>query len=189
MNDDSNVTILPIRGDRPRLLLADPDEGCERLALALTARGFHVDWTRSAMETLRLAAEHPTAYAIVELKLPDSSGLRLLTNLLGVNAKMRIVVLTDYPSIRTAIEAIKLGAVYYLAKPATAEQLIVAFHRDEGDADAPLGERPMSINRVTWEYISHVLHQNNGNVSATARALSIDRRTLQRKLRKRPARA
>ena len=184
-----NVTVLRGTGEPPTLLLADIDEGTERLADALRARRYHVVTAPSAGEALRVAVRRPPRYAIIGLKLPDDSGLRLLSDLLALDPAMRVVVFTGYPSIRTAVEASKLGAVNYLAKPASAEQLIAALDQDEGDADAPVGDRPMSMHRVTWEYISHVLQQNNGNVSATARALSIHRRTLQRKLRKRPARA
>jgi two-component system, response regulator RegA len=184
-----NVTVLRKNGELPTLLLADADEATERLAEQFATRRYHVEWAQSASEALRIAVRHPPRYAIIGLKLPDDSGLRLLADLLALDPEMRVVVYTGYPSIRTAVEAIRLGAADYLAKPATADQLIAAFDRREGDASVAIGDRPMSMHRVTWEYISHVLQQNNGNVSATARALAIHRRTLQRKLRKRPARA
>ena len=184
-----NVTVLRKNGELPTLLVADADEGTERLAAQFATRHYHVELTQTAAEALRIAVRRPPRYAIIGLKLPDDSGLRLLSDLLALDPEMRVVVYTGYPTIRTAVEAIKLGAADYLAKPATADELIAAFDRREGDAGVPIGDRPMSMHRVTWEYISHVLQQNNGNVSATARALSIHRRTLQRKLRKRPARA
>jgi two-component system, response regulator RegA len=93
---------------------------------------------------------------------------------------------TSYPSIRTAADAIKLGAIDYLAKPASADEVVLAPYRDRGDDRVPVSKRPMSGHRAAWEHISRVPHANDGNISATARALAIDRRTLQRKLRKRP---
>jgi two-component system, response regulator RegA len=110
-----------------------------------------------------------------------------LSRLLALDPHLRIVVLTGYPSIRTAVEAIKLGATDYLAKPANADKVVSALHRDRGNDSVPLGRKQMSVHRAEWKYISHVLRENIGNISASARALSMDRRTLQRKLRKRPS--
>lgn len=185
-----NYAVPSGNGDDRTLLLADSDENlCASLAPALAARGFDVELAHTAERAMRIAARRPPRYAIVALKLPDISGLRLVSDLVALDPGMRIVVLTSYPSIQTAVEAIKLGAVHYLPKPANADQLIAALHHDHGDADVPVGDKPMSMHRIAWEYISHVLHENNGNISATARALAIHRRTLQRKLRKRPVRA
>jgi two-component system response regulator RegA len=114
--------------------------------------------------------------------------LKLVSALLALDARMRIVVLTAYPSIRTAVEAIKLGATDYLAKPANADEVVAALGRDHGNDSVPIGKKPMSVHRAEWEYINQVLREKDGNISATARALSMDRRTLQRKLRKRPPR-
>jgi two-component system response regulator RegA len=168
------------------LLLAHEPRMCEKLGPALGARGFDVRIAHTAAHALALAAQHAPRYAVVALKLPDQSGLRLIAGLHGVDPTTRIVVVTAYPSIETAVEAIKLGAVHYLATPVSADRLILAMLQDAGNADIALRDRPMSVHRITWEYIHHVLHENRGNISATARALSIDRRTLQRKLRKRP---
>ena len=175
-------------GERCTLLLVDAKDVCETLAPELRARGLQVEVAHTAGTAMTLARQRTFRYAVVALKLPDASGLRLLKDLLGFDSWLRVVIMTTYPSIQTAVEAIKLGAAYYLPKPATADQLITALHRDHGDAGVPIGSRPMSMHRAAWEYISHVLHENNGNVSATARALAIHRRTLQRKLQKRPAR-
>jgi two-component system response regulator RegA len=101
---------------------------------------------------------------------------------------MCIVVLTGYASVATAVEAIKLGATHYLAKPVDAEELLAAFQRTSGDASVPVAERPLSVNRLEWEHIQRILHDHGGNVSATARSLGMHRRTLQRKLAKRPVR-
>jgi two-component system response regulator RegA len=101
---------------------------------------------------------------------------------------MRIVVLTGYASVATAVEAIKLGATHYLAKPVDADAVVAAFGRESGDPEATVAPQPLSVERLEWEHIQRVLGENNGNVSATARSLKMHRRTLQRKLSKRPAR-
>jgi two-component system response regulator RegA len=97
-------------------------------------------------------------------------------------------VLTGYASIATAVEAIKLGATYYLSKPADADDIIAAFHHDSGDESALVSQRPLSVSRLEWEHINRVLSEHHGNVSAAARALGMHRRTLQRKLSKRRVR-
>jgi len=172
--------------DRPSLLLVDDNAVlAETLSRALTARGFQVRVAPSAEEGAALAGADPPEFAVVDLKLPDGTGLQLISTLLRLDPHTRIVVLTGYGSIATAIDAIKLGAAYYLTKPVDADDLVYAFHR-AGDADTPPNERPMSLRRVTWEHIDRVLQEHNGNISATARALSMHRRTLQRKLSKRP---
>ena len=168
------------------LLLVHEPRVCERLAPGIAARGFEVRIAHTAIQALVLAAQRPSHYAVVALKLPDQSGLRLITGMHALDRTTRIVVVTAYPSIETAVEAIKLGAVHYLATPVSADRLIKAMLQDAGNADVAVRDRPMSVHRITWEHIHHVLHENQGNISATARALSIDRRTLQRKLRKRP---
>jgi two-component system response regulator RegA len=148
--------------------------------------GFEVRVAHTARQASQLVDDDPPQYAVVALKLPDASGLKLISALLALDPHMRIVVLTGYPSIRTAVEAIKLGATDYLVKSANADEVVSALHRDRGDDSVPVGKKPMSVHRAAWEYITNVLHANKGNISATARALSMDRRTLQRKLRKRP---
>ena len=174
-------------GSARSLLLVHEPSVCDALVPALAARGFTVQFANTAASALTVASREPPRYAVVALRLPDVSGLRLIAALLERDATTRIVVLTAYPSIETAVEAIKLGAVHYLVRPVNADRVVAALLRNGGDADAPLHDRPMSVHRFEWEYISHVLQENNGNISATARALSIHRRTLQRKLRKHPA--
>jgi|SRR5689334_14068001 two-component system response regulator RegA len=173
-------------GSARSLLLVHDEDVCDTLMPALEARGFTVRVASTATRALAVARREPPRFAVVALRLPDASGLRLIAALLEEDATTRIVVLTAYPSIETAVEAIKLGAVHYLVRPVSADRVIAALLRNGGDPDAPLHERPMSVHRVEWEYISHVLQENNGNITATARALSIHRRTLQRKLRKHP---
>ncbi len=174
--------------NRPRrLLLVDGDAAlCETLAKALGARGFEVRVAHTAKQASRLVDDDPPQYAVIALKLPDASGLKLISALRALGPHMRIVVLTAYPSIRTAIEAIKLGAADYLTKPASVDEVILALQRDSGNDNLVVSKKTMSVHQAEWEYISKILHANNGNISASARALSMDRRTLQRKLRKRP---
>jgi two-component system response regulator RegA len=97
-------------------------------------------------------------------------------------------MLTGYASIATAVEAIKLGAVHYVTKPADADEIVTALHRDEGDATVEIKEKPLSVRRLEWEHLQKVLVEHGGNISAAARALGMHRRSLQRKLEKRPVR-
>ena len=179
---------LPGGDKRERLLLVDDDPNlCRVLARALEARGYDVITATNAVDAAALAGQHPPDFAVVDLNLPDRPGLQLVTTLRRLNPSARIVVLTGYGSIASAIAAIKLGATYYLAKPVNADDVVDAFARTDGDPDAPV-QKPMSADRLVWEHINRVLMENNGNLSATARALSMHRRTLQRKLAKRPVR-
>ena len=174
-------------GRRLSLLIADSDVVlCKTLENKLGERGFKVHVAHTAKAASEIVRENMPQYAVVALKLPDASGLKLVSLIRDLVPSARIVVVAIYPSIRTAVEAIKLGAIDYLAKPASADEVVAALYRDRGDDSVPVGKKPMSVHRAAWEYISRVLHDNDGNISATARALSIDRRTLQRKLRKRP---
>jgi len=178
------------RDDRPRLLLVDDDETfCSVLARALEKRGFQVGVAHSVAEALGGIGDDAPEYAVIDLKMPDRSGLTLVSELMALDGQTRIVVLTGYASIATAVEAIKLGAVYYLSKPADADDIVAAFHRESGDASAAVSGKPLSVERLEWEHISRVLSENQGNISATARALGMHRRTLQRKLSKHPVRS
>ena len=173
-----------------RLLVVDDDPVFRGvLARALARRGFDVYVAAGVGEAQRAILDHPPAYAVVDLKMPDGSGLELVRDLKRRRPDARIVVLKGYASVSTAVEAIKLGAVHYLPKPADADEVVAAFGRQDGDASAELSPRPLSVDRLEWEHIQKVLAEHGGNVSATARALNMHRRTLQRKLTKRPARA
>lgn len=170
-----------------RLLIVDDDEMfCRVMERALSRRGFEVLTAVDAEQALDLAQRTRPQLATLDLKLEHSSGLKLLPELLEIMPDCRIVVLTGYSSIATAVEAIKLGAVNYLCKPVDADEVLAAFERDGGDPDIDIADNPPSINRVTWEHIQKVLQEHEGNISATARALGMHRRTLQRKLQKRP---
>ena len=172
-----------------RLLSIDDDEMfCHVLNRAMSRRGFEVLLAHDGEQALALARQHRPALATLDLKLEQDSGLKLLPELMEAVPEGRVVVLTGYSSIATAVEAIKLGAVNYLCKPADADEVLAAFEKEGGDPEAEVAEQPPSINRLAWEHIQKVLQENDGNISATARALGMHRRTLQRKLQKRPVR-
>ncbi|TPI65159.1 response regulator transcription factor [Mesorhizobium sp. B2-4-6] len=137
-------------------------------------------------EALLVALETAVpAYAVVDLKLGAGSGLECVKLLSARNPSMRIVVLTGFASIATAVEAIKLGACHYLAKPANTDDIEAAFGRAEGDVSVPLTSRPTSIKNLEWERIHETLVETGFNISETARRLGLHRRTLARKLEKR----
>ncbi|MEI7843007.1 MAG: response regulator transcription factor [Gallionellaceae bacterium] len=173
--------------DAPSLLLVDDDQTfCAVLSRALEKRGFAVTFAHSVEQALPLAKASPPEFAVVDLKMSGASGLLLVQTLHELDAATRIVVLTGYASIATAVEAVKLGATQYLAKPANADEIVAAFGHSPS-AELPLNANPSSIDRLEWEHIQRVLQEQQGNISATARLLNMHRRTLQRKLAKRPA--
>ena len=173
----------------PHLLLVDDDETFTRvMARAMARRGFRVSTASSAEAGLALAREDVPEYAVLDLKMEGDSGLVLLPKLLELDAEMRVVILTGYSSIATAVEAIKRGATNYLCKPADADDVLTALLSEHVDLDALVPDNPMSVDRLQWEHIQRVLGEHEGNISATARALGMHRRTLQRKLQKRPVR-
>jgi two-component system response regulator RegA len=172
---------------RQKLLLVDDDQTfCKVLKGALDRRNFEVTVAHSVEEALLKIQEDKPEFAVVDMKMSGASGLVLVEALKKLDETMKIVVLTGYASITTAVDAIKLGATQYLPKPANADEIVAAFgHRS--NTNLPLLLQPTSVERLEWEHIQRVLHENNGNVSATARALNMYRRTLQRKLLKRPS--
>ena len=172
---------------RDRLVDDDP-MFCRVLALALSRRGFIVTTAYDGMTARQQAQLDPPEYAVIDLNLAGDSGLELIPRLLDLDSTIRIVVLTGYASLATAVEAIKLGPINYLAKPADADEVLAAFGAQLGALPIPISSRPLSISRLEWEHIQRVLRDNDGNISATARQLGMHRRTLQRKLAKRPVR-
>ncbi|GHB09583.1 response regulator transcription factor [Salinicola rhizosphaerae] len=175
--------------DQERLLIVDDDEQfCFVMERAMRRRGYEVLVAHTQEDALAIARETPPDLATLDLKLESDSGLKALPALLDIVPDCRVVVLTGYSSIATAVEAIKLGAVNYLCKPADADEILSSLERDSGDVDVEIADNPPSVNRVTWEHIQKVLQEHDGNISATARALGMHRRTLQRKLQKRPVR-
>lgn len=179
-----------VSDDRPDLLLVDDDATfCQVMSQALGKRGFEVRIAHNVADAQAAAELSPPEYAVVDLKMPGPSGLELVRRLKSLDEHTRIVVLTGYASVATAIEAIKLGAVHYLTKPADADEVVAAFQRGAGDVATPLEAKPISVARLEWEHIQKVLMECQGNISETARRLGMHRRTLQRKLTKRPVKS
>lgn len=180
---------LTDNSEYPSLFIVDDDKVfCDVLAKAMTKRGFSVTCSYSIEDALKLAEASTPEYAIVDLKLSSESGLVLVEKLKTLDPGTRIVMLTGYASIATAVEAIKLGATHYLAKPVDADDIMTAFERTVGESNIPISAHPLSVGRLEWEYIQRILTENDNNVSVTARILNMHRRTLQRKLAKRPLR-
>jgi two-component system response regulator RegA len=171
----------------PTLIIDDDPSFNAILVRTLERRGHPARGVLDAASALVAANEMQAGRVILDLNLNGSSGLALIQQLLAINPACRIVVLTGYASIATAVDAVKLGAIQYLAKPVEVEAILTAFDDDDGpDFDVAASDEPLSIDRLEWEHIQRVLNENDGNVSATARALKMHRRTLQRKLSKRP---
>ena len=171
-------------GIDPTLLIVDDDGPLRnRLLRAMERRGFTVTAVESVREGLAAALAHPPAYAIIDLRLADGSGLDVVASLREAQPDARIVMLTGYGNIATAVAAVKAGAIDYLPKPADADAITTAM-LDHADALPPPPENPMSADRVRWEHIQRVYEQCDRNVSETARRLRMHRRTLQRILAK-----
>ena len=171
----------------PTLVIDDDISFNAILVRTLTRRGHPARGANDIESALSVAREMQPQQVVLDLNLNGSSGLALIPELLSINPDCRIVVLTGYASIATAVDAVKLGAVQYLAKPVEIEAILAAFEDDGGpDFDLPASDKPLSVDRLEWEHIQRVLNENEGNVSATARALKMHQRTLQRKLSKHP---
>ncbi len=180
---------LPELGDDRSLLLVDDDEiFLMRLARAMERRGFETQTASSVAAGKALALARPPAYAVIDLRLDDGNGLDVVEALRERRPDSRIVVLTGYGAIATAVAAVKIGATDYLSKPADAEEVVNALLARDGSTLPEPPENPMSADRVRWEHIQRVYEQCDRNVSETARRLSMHRRTLQRILAKRSPR-
>jgi two-component system response regulator RegA len=173
------------------VLVIDDDETFNLvLTRALVRQGFAAEGALDADSALAKAERNPPQRVVLDLSLGGSSGLSLIEPLLRFNRDCRIVILTGYASIATAVDAVKLGAVQYLAKPVEVEAILDAFAADlHPQIDEAPPTEPLSVDRLEWEHIQRVLREHDGNISATARALRMHRRTLQRKLAKRPVRS
>lgn len=171
----------------PSLLIVDDDEAFrERLARAFRERGYAVTTASSASAALAEAATQRLTHATVDLRMPNSSGLMLIPELLASTPDLRIVVLTGYGSIATAVEAVRLGASDYLTKPIEIDRIEKAlFDTQRASLPAPT---PPSLERMEWEHINRVMSECDGNVSRAAKVLGLHRRSLQRKLIKAPGR-
>ena len=167
------------------LLIHDDPHFSEVLARGLRRRDYQVEVAHNAQQALTLASQFQPQWIALDLRLGEESGMPLIKPLLSVLPQCRIVMLTGYASIATAVEAVKQGAYNYLHKPATIHELLRAFG-EELEPQTP-EQQPgeiMSVERMEWEHIQRVLNEHEGNISATARALNMHRRTLQRKLQK-----
>ena len=183
----------PTGGARPLLIVDDDATFVRVLTRALTSRGFEVITAGSAEEARTLSQRHQPRHCVLDLKLGEENGLRLIPELRELVPDVRILLLTGYASIATAVEAIKRGAHDYLAKPVDADAVVRALlegdtpqHSEDEVIDAP--EAPLALRRLEWEHIQRVLTECDGNISETARRLGMHRRTLQRKLSKHPVR-
>lgn len=175
---------------RPSVLLVDDDQVFRsRLAKAFADRGYEVRQADTAERAIEAAGEESPEHAVIDLKMPGSSGLVAVRELARIDPSTKIVVLTGYGSIATALEAVRLGATHYLQKPADVEEIEAGFRRGERgpDDEGIAHELPVpSLARVEWEHIDRVMADVQGNVSHAARLLGLHRRSLQRKLQKRP---
>ncbi|MDD5033908.1 MAG: response regulator transcription factor [Methylococcaceae bacterium] len=178
---------LPDHSEQPRLLLVDDDATfCMVLEQAMAKRGFDIFVAHDLEGGIDLAEKVEPEFAVIDLRIGYESGLSLVKRLVELDGNTRIVMLTGYASIATAVEAIKLGATHYLTKPADADEIVAALHKDSGDDSVEIKDKPLSVKRLEWEHLQKVLIEHDGNISAAARALGMHRRTLQRKLEKRP---
>ncbi len=173
-----------------RILLVDDDVTfTEVMSRGFTRRGFEVEACNNAKAAVLACQQWQPDLILLDLNMPDSSGLVILPGLLAAAPKASLVVLTGYSSIATAVEATKAGALNYLCKPATIEEILRCFGgEDVTPSTSEIPADPLSVDRLEWEHIQKVLQDNDGNISAAARALNMHRRTLQRKLQKRPVR-
>ena len=181
----------PTDSDAPLILLVDDDERLRAtLARALEKRGYAVQCAGNYGDAIAIARANSPELAVVDLRMPGPSGLELLRTLKEIDPETRVVVLTGYGSIATTIDAMRLGAVYYLQKPADADEILAAFARAESPPldTVPDNLDPPSLERVKWEHVSRVLSDSGGNVSEAARKLKLHRRSLQRMLQKFPPR-
>jgi two-component system response regulator RegA len=170
----------------PFLLIDDDEALTQVLSRALKRRGFESLTAHSGAEAKALFNQYTFDKALLDLKMERESGLSLIPELKTLQADLAIVVLTGYSSVATAVEAVKLGALNYLCKPANTDEILTAFGEQAANAQIEIPEQRPSVDRMEWEHIQKVLHENEGNISASARVLGMHRRTLQRKLNKRP---
>ncbi|WP_181700609.1 ActR/PrrA/RegA family redox response regulator transcription factor [Chthonobacter albigriseus] len=182
---DQQITTADI--DKTLLIVDDDKPFLQRLARAMEARGFTVETADSVAEGLLKVQDTAPSYAVVDMRLGDGNGLDVIESLRRERPDSRAIILTGYGNIATAVTAVKMGAVDYLAKPADADEVYAALTRDPETRAVP-PENPMSADRVRWEHIQRVYELCERNVSETARRLNMHRRTLQRILAKRAPR-
>lgn len=168
------------------LLVEDDAVFASVLTRSLQRRGHTVAWVADTASARERVSRQAFTHAILDLKLAQESSLPLIPDLLLVLPDLQILVLTGYASIQTAVQAVKLGAINYLCKPADTDSILHALQQGAPDEEIPVADNPLSVDRLEWEHIQRVLAEHDQNISATARALGMHRRTLQRKLGKKP---
>lgn len=179
--------MLDKTNDYPKVLIVDDDKVlAETLGRSFARRFYDFRIAHSTQEALLTVVNFKPDFAVVDLRMPGASGLECVKGLHSFNSETKIVVLTGYASLTTAIEAVKLGACYYLAKPANVEDIIKGFAKSEGTTDVVIGHKKSSLKTIEWERINEVLVETNYNISHTAKRLGMHRRTLARKLSKKP---
>ena len=184
LRSDMGESGITLAGERTLLIVEDDKSFLQRLARAMESRGFTVAIAESVAEGLHEVEKSPPAYAVVDMRLADGTGLDVISALKKRRPDARGIILTGYGNIATAVTAVKLGAVDYLSKPADADDVVAALIAIEGRKPEP-PENPMSADRVRWEHIQRIYELCGRNVSETARRLNMHRRTLQRILAKR----
>lgn len=184
MRAEREATSSASRRTVPGTLLVVDDDAAfrDRLVKALCARGVKARGASTAEQAMQMSRADPPEAALLDMRMPGRSGVDLIPDLLALAPGMRIVVLTGYGSIATAVEAVRRGAINYLTKPLDADQILAAFKSQ----DAPAAETTPSLARVEWEHIQRILADCDGNISHAARRLGLHRRSLQRKLGKLP---
>ncbi len=168
------------------LVVDDDNAFAQSLTRALENRGFSVATANDAANTLKAARQRIPDRVVLDMKIGNETGLQLIQPLLDINPAVQILMLTGYSSIATAVTAIKLGAVNYLCKPARVDEILAAFSAPSEQAIPNESESAPSPKRLEWEHIQQVLLEHKGNISAAARTMGMHRRTLQRKLQKKP---
>lgn len=170
------------------LIVDDDPVFCQVLANALEKRNYTTKHAFSFKQTQKIIQSWQAAYAIVDLRIGQDSGLKVCELLLKKSPTIRIVILTGFASIATAVEAIKLGVIHYLTKPTDVETILKALMQDKADTNLDIPNTPLPVKRLEWEHLQKVLLENDGNVTKAADKLNMHRRTLQRKLQKKPVR-
>lgn len=168
------------------VIIDDDIAFCEALSRAFEKRKYTTSVVNTIDQLEKLENLQSIQYGVVDLRIGADSGLNAIKLLLDKNPDIKIIMLTAYASIATTVEAIKLGAINYLTKPASAQDIIDKLQNHAANAKAPIEETTLSVKRLEWEHLQKVLLEHGGNVSAAARALNMHRRTLQRKLQKYP---
>ena len=186
--DDGEFDIEDLGGDRSLLVVDDDENFLKTLAKVMDKRGFDVEAAGSVEAGKAAVIKRPPAYAVCDLRFEDGTGLDVVKLIREKRPDCRIVVLTGYGAIATAVAAVKIGAIDYLAKPADVDAIIAALLGKGGAESSDVSENPMTADRVKWEHIQRVYEMCDNNVSETARRLNMHRRTLQRILAKRSPR-